>query len=69
MIGIIGMTSSVWLRSTGEHLQVEALYRNSLYREEGGTASMEDGTVLTIANNGYRVYDPVTKMNSDLFEH
>lgn len=27
---------------------------------------MEDGTVLTIANNGYRVYDPVTKMNSDL---
>lgn len=66
MIGIIGMTSSVWLRSTGEHLQVEALYRNSLYREEGGTASMEDGTVLTIANNGYRVYDPVTKMNSDL---
>ena len=66
MIGVIGMENSVWLRSTGENLQLVASYRNSLYREEGGTASMTDGTVVTIANNGYRVYDPIADMNSDL---
>ena len=66
MIGVIGMANSVWLRSTGENLQLVASYRNSLYREEGGTASMPDGTVVTIANNGYRVYDPIADMNSDL---
>lgn len=66
MIGVIGMANSVWLRSTGENLQLVASYRNSLYREEGGTASMTDGTVVTIANNGYRVYDPIADMNSDL---
>ena len=66
MIGVIGMANSVWLRSTGENLQLVASYRNSLYREEGGTASMLDGTVVTIANNGYRMYNPIADMNSDL---
>lgn len=66
MIGVIGMERSVWLRSKGRQLQIVALYRNSLYREEGGTASMTDGTVVSIANNGYIIYDPISNMNSDL---
>lgn len=66
MIGVIGMSNSVWFKSLGDELQIVASYSNSLYREEGGTAALDTGEVLTVCQNGYKVYNPITVDGSTL---
>lgn len=68
MVGVIGTTDSAWFKSLGEDLQMVTSYYNSLYREYGGTASLENGQVISICDNGYKVYNPLEEDEESLLD-
>ncbi|MGM9551696.1 MAG: LVIVD repeat-containing protein [Clostridia bacterium] len=60
-VGIGGGKSTLWFESLGDRLKVKNTYSNKFASEVNGSAVVKEGQeVLSIYNNGYVVYNPLT---------
>lgn len=56
-VGIYGSSSICWLKSVGDSIEVERMYRNSIYGELNGIALLSDSQALGVTKGGLVLFD------------
>lgn len=56
-VGVYGSSSICWLKSVGDTIEVERMYRNSIYGELNGIALLSDSQAVGVSKGGLVLFD------------
>lgn len=68
IVGVYGSSSICWLKSVGDSIEMERMYRNSIYGELNGIALLSDRQALGVAKGGLVLFDFQNTTDSALKE-
>ena len=57
IVGVYGSSSICWLKSVGDSIEMERMYRNSIYGELSGIAILSDNQAVGVAKGGMVLFD------------